>query len=153
MSGKEIVHAVSSREKDVLDLWPGRSGEGAKIWMRALTDLRNRGIKDVFFVVCDGLKGAVRTSGHPQVPLQRDPASSISLDNIGNVVRLLEIFSRVDAEDQIQVLVARDPAPRASRGDVAGAMRLTSCLRNLGSEEHADAVLARSCDAGQYLRS
>src|SRR5665213_1241722 len=26
-------------------------------WMAVLTDLRNRGIKDVFFVVCDGLKG------------------------------------------------------------------------------------------------
>ena len=25
--------------------------------MRVLTDLRNRGVKDVFFVVCDGLKG------------------------------------------------------------------------------------------------
>jgi transposase-like protein len=25
--------------------------------MSVLTDLRNRGIKDVFFVVCDGLKG------------------------------------------------------------------------------------------------
>jgi transposase-like protein len=26
-------------------------------WMSVLSDLRNRGIKDVFFVVCDGLKG------------------------------------------------------------------------------------------------
>ncbi len=25
--------------------------------MAVLTDLRNRGIKDTFFVVCDGLKG------------------------------------------------------------------------------------------------
>jgi transposase-like protein len=25
--------------------------------MSVLTDLRNRGVKDVFFVVCDGLKG------------------------------------------------------------------------------------------------
>jgi transposase-like protein len=25
--------------------------------MSVLTDLRNRGIRDVFFVVCDGLKG------------------------------------------------------------------------------------------------
>ena len=29
----------------------------AKFWMSVLTDLRNRGIRDVFFVVCDGLKG------------------------------------------------------------------------------------------------
>src|ERR1700734_16960 len=43
--------------KDVLGLWAGTGGEGAKFWMSVLTDLRNRGIRDVFFVVCDGLKG------------------------------------------------------------------------------------------------
>jgi len=43
--------------KDVLGLWAGTGGEGAKFWMSVLTDLRNRGVKDVFFLVCDGLKG------------------------------------------------------------------------------------------------
>ncbi len=44
-------------EKDVLGLWAGTGGEGAKFWMAVLTDLRNRGVNDVFFLVCDGLKG------------------------------------------------------------------------------------------------
>jgi transposase-like protein len=44
-------------ERDILGLWAGTGGEGAKFWMAVLTDLRNRGIRDVFFVVCDGLKG------------------------------------------------------------------------------------------------
>jgi transposase-like protein len=44
-------------DKDILGLWAGTGGEGAKFWMAVLTDLRNRGIKDVFFLVCDGLKG------------------------------------------------------------------------------------------------
>ena len=44
-------------EKDILGLWAGTGGEGAKFWMSVLTDLRNRGVRDVFFVVCDGLKG------------------------------------------------------------------------------------------------
>src|SRR5215472_12161018 len=44
-------------EKDILGLWAGAGGEGAKFWLSVLTDLRNRGVKDVFFVVCDGLKG------------------------------------------------------------------------------------------------
>ncbi|MEU1812355.1 IS256 family transposase [Micromonospora aurantiaca (nom. illeg.)] len=44
-------------DKDVLGLWAGSGGEGAKFWMSVLTDLRNRGVKDVFFCVCDGLKG------------------------------------------------------------------------------------------------
>jgi transposase-like protein len=44
--------------RDVLGLWAGHGGgESAKFWMNALTDLKNRGVKDVFFVVCDGLKG------------------------------------------------------------------------------------------------
>jgi len=44
-------------DKDILGLWAGTGGEGAKFWMAVLTDLRNRGVKDTFFVVCDGLKG------------------------------------------------------------------------------------------------
>jgi transposase-like protein len=44
-------------ERDILGLWAGSGGEGAKFWMSVLTDLRNRGVKDAFFVVCDGLKG------------------------------------------------------------------------------------------------
>jgi putative transposase len=50
--------------KDVLGLWMGTGGEGAKFWMSVLTDLRNRGIRDVFFVVCDGLKGLPEVVGN-----------------------------------------------------------------------------------------
>jgi putative transposase len=51
-------------EKDVLGLWAGTGGEGAKFWMAVLTDLRNRGVKDTFFVVCDGLKGLPEVVGN-----------------------------------------------------------------------------------------
>ena len=44
-------------ERDILGLWAGQGGEGAKFWMAVLTDLKNRGVADSFFVVCDGLKG------------------------------------------------------------------------------------------------
>jgi putative transposase len=44
-------------ERDILGLWAGTGGEGAKFWMAVLTDLKNRGVNDTFFVVCDGLKG------------------------------------------------------------------------------------------------
>jgi putative transposase len=43
--------------KDVLGLWMGTGGEGAKFWMSVLIDLKNRGVTDVFFLVCDGLNG------------------------------------------------------------------------------------------------
>jgi Transposase and inactivated derivatives len=45
--------------KDVLGLWAGTpgDGEGAKYWLAVLTELKNRGVMDTMFVVCDGLKG------------------------------------------------------------------------------------------------
>ncbi len=46
-------------ERDILGLWAGEhgDGEGAKYWLRVLTEIRNRGTKDVLMVICDGLKG------------------------------------------------------------------------------------------------
>ena len=52
-----VIGVTLAGEKDILGLWAGTGGEGAKFWLAVLTDLRNRGVKDVFFVVCDGLKG------------------------------------------------------------------------------------------------
>src|SRR6201999_3931864 len=40
--------------KDVLGLWAGTGGEGARFWLSVLTDLKNRGARDVFFLVRDG---------------------------------------------------------------------------------------------------
>ena len=44
-------------ERDILGLWIGAGGEGAKFWLQVLTEIKNRGVQDVCFVVCDGLKG------------------------------------------------------------------------------------------------
>jgi putative transposase len=43
-------------KKDVLGLWTGAS-EGAKFWLSVLTELRNRGVKDIYLACVDGLKG------------------------------------------------------------------------------------------------
>jgi putative transposase len=51
-------------ERDILGLWVGQGGEGAKFWMSVLTDLLNRGVRDTFFVVCDGLKGLPEVVGN-----------------------------------------------------------------------------------------
>ena len=42
--------------KEVLGLWTS-ANEGAKFWMNVLTELRNRGVKDIYLVCVDGLKG------------------------------------------------------------------------------------------------
>jgi putative transposase len=46
-------------QRDILGLWAGEhgDGEGAKFWLRVLSEIKNRGTKDVLMVVCDGLKG------------------------------------------------------------------------------------------------
>lgn len=44
-------------EKDVPGLWADTGGEGAKFWPSVLTDIKNRGVTDTFFLVCGGLKG------------------------------------------------------------------------------------------------
>ena len=43
-------------QKDVLGLWTS-ANEGAKFWMNVLTELRNRGVRDIYLVCVDGLKG------------------------------------------------------------------------------------------------
>ena len=42
--------------KHVLGIWLG-TAEGSRFWGGVLAELRNRGIKDVLFVCCDGLNG------------------------------------------------------------------------------------------------
>jgi transposase-like protein len=45
--------------REILGLWAGEhgDGEGAKFWLRVLSEIKNRGTTDCCIVVCDGLKG------------------------------------------------------------------------------------------------
>ena len=43
-------------EKEVLGLWIAQT-EGAKFWLQVVTELRNRGLKDILIACVDGLKG------------------------------------------------------------------------------------------------
>lgn len=60
--------------RDILGLWAGEhgDGEGAKYWLRVLSELKNRGVADVCIVVCDGLKGLPEAVGQvwPQTIVQ-----------------------------------------------------------------------------------
>jgi len=42
--------------KEVLGLWAGQA-EGAKFWLQVLTELKNRGVRDIFIACVDGLTG------------------------------------------------------------------------------------------------
>jgi putative transposase len=58
--------------RDILGLWAGDGGEGAKYWLQVLTELRNRGVADCCMVVCDGLSGLPDAVAHvwPQALVQ-----------------------------------------------------------------------------------
>ena len=43
-------------KKEVLGLWLA-ANEGAKFWLLVISELKNRGIEDIFIACCDGLKG------------------------------------------------------------------------------------------------
>lgn len=43
--------------REILGLWAGDGGEGAKYWMHVQTEIKNCGVADVCMVVCDGFKG------------------------------------------------------------------------------------------------
>ncbi len=43
-------------QKEVLGLWVAQT-EGAKFWLQVLTELKNRGVRDIFIACVDGLKG------------------------------------------------------------------------------------------------
>ncbi|PXY19268.1 transposase [Prauserella muralis] len=54
-------------------MWVGAStGESAKFWMSVLAELRNRGVRDVCILCCDGLSGLpeAATTVWPQVTVQ-----------------------------------------------------------------------------------
>ena len=57
--------------KEVLGLWTS-STEGAKFWLNVLTELRNRGVRDVYLFSVDGLKGFPQAieSIYPQAQVQ-----------------------------------------------------------------------------------
>jgi putative transposase len=59
VSNKAIYLAIGvnmSGLKEVLGLWTSES-EGAKFWLSIITELKNRGVKDIFIACVDGLKG------------------------------------------------------------------------------------------------
>jgi transposase-like protein len=59
--------------REVLGLWVGSGGEGARHWTVVCNELRNRGVKGVVYACCDGLVGLPDALGSvwPQVVVQQ----------------------------------------------------------------------------------
>jgi len=99
--------------KDVLGLWAGTGGEGAKFWMSVLVDLKNRGLKDVFFLVCDGLKGL------PEVVEQVWPQTIVQTCLLHLIRNSFRLTSRKHTDALKRDLKAIYEAPNADAAAVA----------------------------------
>jgi putative transposase len=101
--------------KDVLGLWTS-ANEGAKFWLQVLTEIRNRGVKDIFIACVDGLKGfpqAIETI-FPQAQVQTCIVHLVraSLNYVGWKERkqvaaeLKEVYRAATADEAEQRLAA-----------------------------------------------
>jgi transposase-like protein len=50
------IGVTMNGDKEVLGLWLAQT-EGAKFWLQVVTELKNRGVQDIFVACVDGLKG------------------------------------------------------------------------------------------------
>jgi transposase-like protein len=81
-----------SGKKELLGLWLDET-EGAKFWLSCLTDLKNRGVNDLFLVCVDGL------SGFPEAIQTAYPRAKVQLCIVHLVRAALRYVSNTDSQD------------------------------------------------------
>jgi putative transposase len=95
--------------KDVLGLWTSAT-EGAKFWLNVLTELRNRGVRDIYLVCVDGLKG------FPQAIESLYPKAQVQLC----IVHLMRAsLNYVTWQDRKKVVADLKPIYKAATADEA----------------------------------
>ena len=72
--------------KEVLGLWMTQN-EGAKFWLQVLTDLKNRGVRDIFIACVDGL------TGFPEAIEAAFPKTEVQLCIVHQVRNILKYVS------------------------------------------------------------
>ena len=65
-------------DKELLGLWVAQT-EGAKFWLQVVTELKNRGVQDIFIACVDGLKGFPEATGWPWAIEAVFPKTSVQL--------------------------------------------------------------------------
>lgn len=78
--------------KELLGLWLGET-EGAKFWLSCLTDLKERGVEDIFIVCVDGL------SGFPEAIRAAFPQTKVQLCIVHLVRAALKYTTETDSRD------------------------------------------------------
>lgn len=119
-SGKNVNKALyialginMEGKKEVLGMYLS-DNEGAKFWMGVLTDLKNRGVEDIFIACMDGLTGfpAAVKAIYPRTKIQlcivhmvRNSTKFVSYKDLKAVCKdLKKIYSAPNEEEAIQCL-------------------------------------------------
>jgi putative transposase len=85
--------------KEVLGMWAAEA-EGAKFWMQVVTELKNRGVSDIFIACVDGLKG------FPEAIEAVFPATQVQLCMVHLVRHSLRYVSHKDRKEAAEGLKA-----------------------------------------------
>ena len=91
-------------KKDLLGLWIGEA-EGANFWLNILTELKNRGVEDIFIACVDGLKG------FPEAINSVFPKTEIQLCIIHQIRNTLKYVASKDQKQFIKELKEIYKAP------------------------------------------
>jgi putative transposase len=150
--------------KEILGLWIEQT-EGAKFWLRVMSELKNRGVEDVLIAVVDGLKGFPEaiTAVFPDAMVQtcivhllRHSLEFVAYkDRKAVAAALKEIYRAVDATAAEAALSAFDPLGRKIRGHCP---ELATCLGRSGAllclpRRGAPAVVHDQCHRGLELKT
>jgi len=93
-----------SGRKDLLGLWVGEA-EGANFWLSVLTELKNRGVKDILIACIDGLKG------FPEAIQTIFPKTEIQLCVIHQIRNTLKYIASKDQKEFMKQLKTVYSAP------------------------------------------
>lgn len=108
-----------SGKKELLGLWLDET-EGAKFWLSCLTDLKNRGVNDLFLVCVDGLSGFPEAiqAAYPQAKVQlcivhlvraalRYVSTSDSAEVLADLKQIYQAASALEAEQELANFASR----------------------------------------------
>jgi putative transposase len=93
-----------SGRKDLLGLWVGEA-EGANFWLSVLTELKNRGVKEILIACIDGLKG------FPDAIQTAFPKTEIQLCVIHQIRNTLKYIASKDHKEFMKQLKTVYTAP------------------------------------------
>ncbi len=123
-----LVLAINlNGEKELLGMWMSQN-EGAKFWMTVLTELKNRGVQDIFIACVDGL------TGFPDAIAATFPETLVQLCMV-HMVRNSVAF--VSYKDRLRRL-------RRLKGDLLG------CNRRRGRAELGVVCREVGCSVSNY---